>query len=788
MEQLQPQHTLRRLIQRRALALGVLPLVVTVVVYLVLEGLRLERQAQQELEQQTNVVAAGLINLLDAHLLVIQATAAYLGERECFVEDCAAEHLRVLLRGRPNLGAVALLDASGGLRFIATQGGDVALDRRAMSAIVAAGRDAYSAHETPTVSGVRRLGEDMLADAPARIDLIAPILDPDGGRLGVLIGSFDVERLRVLTANYVKISGRPALLLLLDHDERVIAASGELGLQPAQAPPAELRSRLRSSSGSAWSDGGRDYRAHGLTLPRFGWHLVLLRERDAWWLSSGPFIAAVALAFLCALGLIWLGSVAASRSIAKPLESLSEQLDRLDPATPEVTLRFDPDPGWLELERVRGAIATLQERVLEFRAAQEEALQARNEANARLEAEIAERDRYIEAQTAQLRAALSKAQDAAQMKDQLLTNTSHEMRTPLNGIIGMAELLLRDPLGPEQRRSLETILTCAEGLLELINDLLDLSRLRGQGLQLVAERFDLPAEVQAVYEALKPLAERRGLQLSLLIEPSLHPKWIGDSFRVRQVLMNLVSNAIKFTQRGFVQIDLRSDAEHGGVQLSVQDTGVGIPEDQIERIFEPFVQLDQRTNRWHQGTGLGLTITRQLIELMGGRLSVSSVPLQGSKFTVRLPLPRAPLEDPAGGLATVHEGEHLIGLKALVVDDVEVNRTLLATQLSTLGIESEGVADGFAALEALLRHHFDFVLLDCQMPGMDGYEVARRIRSTWPERSLPIIAVTAHALPSERQRCLDAGMDEYVAKPVRIKALRQVLQQVLGKPMNATLA
>ena len=386
------------------------------------------------------------------------------------------------------------------------------------------------------------------------------------------------------------------------------------------------------------------------------------------------------------------------------------------------------------------------------------------------------REREIARQAEQLRAALTDAEDAVAARNRLLANTSHELRTPLQGIVGGAELLLRDEDDAGRRQLLLTVLRCGEGMLELVNDLLDLSRLRSGTLLLKSEWFEVGVQVATVIESLVTLAQQRGLALESEIAPGTHPTWIGDPQRLRQILFNLISNAIKFTDSGSVCVKVWQPAGQT-LRFEVRDTGVGILQSNQEKIFEPFMQLDAHPDRWVQGAGLGLTISRQLVHLMGGWLEVESNFGAGSLFHFEVTLEPAP-----AGVETSQRVTPLATANAavLLVDDNEVNRELIAAQMKSLGIECATANDGFAALAHLMSNPCDLVLMDCQMPGMDGYEVTRRIRERWPQRPIRIIAITAHASPGESDRCRAAGMDDYLSKPVRLADLRVAVGRHLG--------
>ncbi len=394
--------------------------------------------------------------------------------------------------------------------------------------------------------------------------------------------------------------------------------------------------------------------------------------------------------------------------------------------------------------------------------------------NRTLAAEIESREHYLEKQTRRLQEAMSSAWQATEAKTRVLTNTSHEIRTPLNGIIGTTELLLRSqPLSDSQRGLLRTQLDAAEALLTLVDDILQFGQ-ASSGMSLQPAPFDVAAEARLVSSALQSLADSRQIGLRVDVPRDFHGCRVGDRARIRQIMMGLVGNALKFTVQGEVVLELR-DTEDLALVICVRDTGIGIPADQFSRIFEPFYQVESEVSRRFSGTGLGLAIINEVVRAMDGRITVESQLGAGSAFCVQIPLELADASLLAAPVEEAPAG-HVIGdLRVLVVDDIAMNRELLELQVASLGATVATAESGMQALQLLERQEFDLLLLDCQMPELDGYETARRIRRRWPGRRLRIVAVTAHAQPGERERCLRCGMDDYISKPVAMSALERLL-------------
>ncbi|WP_157270230.1 ATP-binding protein [Azohydromonas aeria] len=370
-------------------------------------------------------------------------------------------------------------------------------------------------------------------------------------------------------------------------------------------------------------------------------------------------------------------------------------------------------------------------------------------------------------------------EQASAMKSQFLANMSHEIRTPLNAILGSAQVLQRCTLDEEQRRIVGTIRTAGRTLLELVNDVLDLSRIESGRLDLERRPFLLREELAAIVEVLGPMALAKGLELTLRPLPADLPPLVGDAQRLQQVIYNLVGNAIKFTDTGGVAIEvsqLREDPDRVQLLLSVRDSGIGIAADQLRHIFDPFTQADSSTTRRYGGTGLGLAICRQLVTLMGGRIGVNSQPGAGSEFWVRLSFDAGtvPVEGPRARVpAAAGAGPRLDGVRVMVVDDVAAN-----IEVAQLLLEAEGAVcitaqHGHEALERLRQASggVDVVLMDLQMPDIDGFEVAQRMRTEPALARLPVIALSAGVLPHQRERALAVGMNGFIAKPFEAEGL-----------------
>ncbi|SMF49451.1 GAF domain-containing hybrid sensor histidine kinase/response regulator [Pseudobacteriovorax antillogorgiicola] len=384
-----------------------------------------------------------------------------------------------------------------------------------------------------------------------------------------------------------------------------------------------------------------------------------------------------------------------------------------------------------------------------------------------------------------LRRSNYRLQTALENKANMLSTMSHEIRTPLNGVLGMTELLLDTELEPRQKEMLETVRDCGHGLITILNDILDFSKLEIGKVELHAEAFDLPKTIQNSLYLFESNAASKGLSLEYKSLDGTPELVMGDEYRLRQVLQNLISNALKFTEQGGVTVESTGRKVEDGceVTIKVADTGMGIAKDAQVKLFQSFSQTDASIARKYGGTGLGLAISKNLVELMRGRIEVSSELGKGTTFTIVIPFEKA------DGLAETTEGEQeeidVSDLAILVAEDNGVNQVIAKSMLEALGATIDLVEDGQHAVEAARTKSYDLVFMDCHMPGMDGYAATRTIKDDLGNNAPYVVALTASSTEDDQKRCRDAGMDDFMSKPISKKNLRAFFRKFLNSKQAA---
>jgi signal transduction histidine kinase/ActR/RegA family two-component response regulator len=401
-------------------------------------------------------------------------------------------------------------------------------------------------------------------------------------------------------------------------------------------------------------------------------------------------------------------------------------------------------------------------------------------------------EKQVQLRTAQLSEAKTAAEASSRAKSEFLATMSHEIRTPLNGVIGMIDLVACSPLDPRQKQYLDIAKSSAWSLTRIIGDVLDFSKIEAGKLEICPETFDLRKLIHQTLEQFQAAAQAKGLALQQDLSETLPALVRGDPNRLRQILVNLIGNAIKFTARGSVSVHVRAASTSAAdgktvVHFSVTDTGIGITDEQKNRLFQAFSQADSSTTRQFGGTGLGLVICKRLAALMGGEVGVTAQPGVGSTFwftSTLEPLAAARVEaqpgQPAHCTDPAQASINRAKFRVLIADDNEINQLLVHEILAMAGYRSDVVDNGVQAVEAALTGNYDLILMDCQMPDLDGFQATEKIRQTKRIGTrLPIIALTANAVQGDRERCLSAGMDDYLSKPIDAAELIRVADRYL---------
>lgn len=390
----------------------------------------------------------------------------------------------------------------------------------------------------------------------------------------------------------------------------------------------------------------------------------------------------------------------------------------------------------------------------------------------------------------QLMKAIEKAEEATKAKSEFLANMSHELRTPMNGILGLAEILQGADLSDEVRECVDAIQSSGQNLLCIVNDILDLSKIEAQELEIEKYPFKIKDALKNVKDITSLSATNKNLSYDMSVNLDV-PDWLtGDGKRIQQVIFNLVGNALKFTEKGgvSVSVDWKQMGGDTSLYVQVQDTGIGIPDEFQSQLFDKFAQADTSISRKFGGTGLGLAITKYLVEMMGGTIGFTSKVNHGTTFFISIPIKQTPKQDILQSeIKVINEnslvGIDLVNIRALIVEDHPINQMLAVKWLKKLGLKNiDSALNGFESLTLLRNNHYDFILMDCQMPELDGYETTSLIRDMEKQLNIrtPIIAMTANAMLGEREKCIQSGMDDYLSKPLNFGQFQSSIAQWIG--------
>jgi signal transduction histidine kinase/DNA-binding response OmpR family regulator len=628
------------------------------------------------------------------------------------------------------------------------------------------------------------------------VTMAVPVLDTSGVATGVAGGSLDLSRFERFVEDFNTLPD--ARITIVDQHDRVIYASGKTGYTSLQTLSQDelLTAAAHASIGDAFRYDRRVADSRGAThlaaaapVEAAGWRVFVEQPVLTLRLQSTGYYALTLTLVLLALGGAVLGARGFADGVTRPLEELVKIVRNVSAHEGPSEARLTTDPP-AEIAALIHDVNGMQSRLSDSYQQLEQALVQRERLNTELRALTEDLDRKVRERTAELAAATRVAEEASQAKSEFLANMSHEIRTPLNGIIGMTELALDTPLSHEQREYLTMVKGSADALLAILNDILDFSKIEMRKLALEHIPFSLRDHLAELLKPLALRAEQKGLELVCHVLPDVPNIAVGDPGRLRQVLVNLVGNAIKFTERGqiLVQVEIESKSDEATLlHYFVSDSGIGVPTDKQQAIFEPFKQADGSTTRHFGGTGLGLAISSTLVELMGGRIWLESAPFEGSTFhfTARLGVTDARPE-----ITTLD----LVDLPVLIVDDNAVNRRVLHDLLLRWKMRPRMADSGAAALQALREasadgRRFALVLLDANMPGMDGFEVARRIQNDAQLAGPTIMMLSSSGQHGESARCREIGIANHLTKPVDQRDLLGAIARALARAhaVRATL-